>query len=128
MAMFDNIFAGDSGVASMLLNTMGISAQYIKKSSVYNPRTDTTEDTSVVKTVKISPLLKYSTYEIATLGLTKEDSKIIGKGSDFADITNSIDQLKIHGSVYTIMNHNEIWSGDKLAAVNMQVRLQKKKV
>lgn len=124
MAMFDSIFAGSKGLASTLLNTMGISGKYLKKTSTYNPRTDKTETSVTERDVVISPLLKYSAYEIANLGVGKDDAKVIGKGVDFSDIENSLDQIVVNGETYTIISHNKVYSGAELACVIMQVRKQ----
>lgn len=123
MAFFDGIFAGENGVGSILLNMMGVSATFVHKGDAeYDPRTDTLVENTVTKYVKVSPLLKYSVYEMGTLGLTQEDSKVIGKGDDFDEIVNKQDYLVINGIRFVIIDHKKTLSGDKTAVVTMQVR------
>lgn len=125
MAMFDNIFAGQNGLAVMLLKTMGVSGcKYLHKESSYDPRTDKTEETITEKTVTLSPPLKYSAYQIANLGVGKQDCKIIGDGVSFQNVQNSVDQVIVNGDTYTILDHKKLWSGAKIAAVILQVRKQ----
>lgn len=125
MAFFDSIFAGENGVGSLLLNMMGVSATFVHKGNIeYDPRTDTIAENTVTKNVKVSPLLKYSVYEMGTLGLTQEDSKVIGNGDDFDDIVNKQDYLVINGIRFVIIDNKKTFSGDKTAVVTMQVRKQ----
>lgn len=125
MALFDSIFSGKNGVGATLINLMGVPAVFIHKTvGEYDPRTDTISETSVEKSVKVSPLLKYSVYEMSNLGLTLEDSKVIGNGVDFPEIINKQDMLRINGSMYVIIDHKITYSGDLKAIVTMQVRKQ----
>ena len=125
MAMFDNIFAGQSGLALTLLKTMGVSGcKYIHKQFTYDPRTDKTEQVITQKTVTLSPPLKYSAYQIANLGIGKQDCKIIGDGISFQNVENSVDQVIVNGDTYTILDHKKVWSGSKVACVILQVRKQ----
>jgi hypothetical protein len=123
--IFDTIFSGSSGVGATLINLFGVNATFIhKESSEYNPRTDTYTEKKVEKSVKVSPLLKYSVYEMNTLGLTLEDSKVIGNGFDFPDVLNKEDMLRINGSNFVIIDHKVVYSGDNKAIITMQVRKQ----
>lgn len=120
---FDSIFAGSNGVGATLINLMGISAIYTHRGvGEYDPRTDTMKENETKSSVKVSPLLKYSVYEMDKLGLTLEDSKVIGKGNDFPDITNKQDSLEINGETFVIVDHKVVYSGESVAIVTMQVR------
>lgn len=127
--LFDNIFAGSSGLANTLLNLMGVAnAKYYRKNkpNAYDPLTPILErdyDTGYTITdVTVSPPLNYSAYEKANSDIQKEDCKAIGKGFDFPDIQNTVDKLEINGIMFVIVNHKKIYSGEQLAAVNLQLR------
>lgn len=125
MAMFDSIFAGSNGVASILLNTMGVSGvKLIRKSFEYNPRTDTTTETVMERDTTTSPPLKYKASEISALGVGKDDCKIIGKGDDYYDVVDKTDQILFQGDLFTVISHQHIYSGSKIACTVMQVRKQ----
>lgn len=125
MAMFDSIFAGSNGVASVLLNTMGVSGvKLIRKTSVYDPRTDSYTEETTERTTTTSPPLKYKASEIASLGVDKDDCKIIGKGVDFYDVVDKTDQILFQGTLFTVISHQHIYSGSEIACTVMQVRKQ----
>lgn len=127
MALFDNIFAGENGLASLLLNTMGISGVVFnhKIEGEYDPRTDTMSDEQIVsKTVTTSPILKFTTDEIAKLDISVEDCKLIGKGTDFEEVTDKVDTVVISGVTYMIISHKKACTGDSVGIVILQLRKQ----
>ena len=124
MALFDNIFSGLDGLANTLLDTLGTGAVYVKvvQSGVKDLRNDIVKKTVTRTSVIVSPPIKYTTYELANSDIVKEDCKIVGKGTDFTDVTNNIDRIEINGKVFTIISHKRAYSGELVATVELQVR------
>ena len=125
--LFDNIFSGEGGLADILLNQLGnVSATYVKKTLgdtvdiIKGTRTETTTSTTVI----VSPLLKYSAYETKVYGIQQGDSKVIGKGIDFANVQDNVDSITINSVTYMIVAHRDVNSGANKALVVLQVRKQ----
>lgn len=124
MALLDNVFAGEAGVANIILKTLGITGVFTHYESTYDPRTDITETKETKKAVTVSPPLKYSVDEIKTYGVTQEDTKFIGNGFDFTEVNNDVDTLLVNGGVYKIIKRFPVYSGTEIAMVSLQTRLQ----
>ena len=124
--LFDNIFRGKGGLADTLLNQLGnVSATYVKKTLgdidiIKGTRTETTTSTTVI----VSPLLKYSAYETKVYGIQQGDSKVIGKGIDFANVQDNVDSITINSVTYMIVAHRDVNCGANKALVVLQVRKQ----
>lgn len=122
--LFDKIFGKKGGVTATLLDLMGISATYTHVDKKYNPRMDSTVNKSEVKTVTISPILRYNAYEIANLHIEKDDAKILGNGSDYEEIKNGVDFFIVNGEKWMIVAHEKVYSGKEVALIKFQVRKQ----
>ena len=122
--LFDKIFGKKGGVTATLLDLMGISATYTHVDKKYNPRMDSTVNKSEVKTVTISPILRYNAYEIANLHIEKDDAKILGNGSDYEEIKNGVDFFIVNGEKWMIVAHEKVYSGKEVALIKFQVRRQ----
>ena len=125
-SLFDKIFGKKGGVTTTLLDLMGISATYTHVDKKYNPLMDSTVNKSTVKTVTISPILRYSAYEIANLHVEKDDAKILGNGSDYEDIKNGVDFFTVNKEKWMIVSHEKVSSGNEVALIKFQVRKQVK--
>ena len=125
-SLFDNIFGKKGGVTATLLDLMGISATYTRVDKKYNPRMDSTVNKSEVKTVTISPILRYNAYDIANLHIEKDDAKILGNGSDYEEIKDGIDFFTVNGEKWMIIAHEKVYSGNEVALIKFQVRKQVK--
>lgn len=127
MAFFDNIFAGQNGVASTLVDLFGVSGvvyTHVVKGE-YDPLTDTlAEDDVIVKTVTTTPIAKFTTDEIAKLGVQTSDCKVIGKGIDFEGVSEKTDTVTISGKTYMIVKAFPVYSGDSISAFTLQLREQ----
>ena len=123
-ALFDKIFGKKGGVTTTLLDLMGISATYTHVDKKYNPLMDSTVNKSTVKTVTISPILRYSAYEIANLHIEKDDAKILGNGSVYTEIRNGIDFFTVDGVKWVVVSHDKVYSGNEVALIKFQVRKQ----
>jgi len=124
LSLFDNIFGKRGGVTNTLLDLMGISATYTHVDKTYNPLTDATVNTSTVKTVTISPILRYSAYDIANFHIEKDDAKILGNGSDYEDLKDGVDFFTVNGEKWMIIAHEKVYSGNEVALIKFQVRKQ----
>lgn len=125
MSVFDSIFAGEGGLASSLLNAFGVSGvQYIKKTSQYNARTDTIEETVEQRVTTTTPPLNYKSYELSDSTIEVGDCKIIGRGSDYYDVVDKQDRILINNTYYIIISHKHVYSGNDIALTIMQVRKQ----
>lgn len=123
-SLFDKIFGKKGGVTTTLLDLMGISATYTHVDKKYNPLMDSTVSKSEVKTVTISPILRYSAYEIANLHIEKDDAKILGNGFDYDDIKNGVDFFTVNNEKWMIVAHEKVSSGNEVALIKFQVRKQ----
>lgn len=127
MALFDSVFSGENGIASVLINTLGMSGVTYKHSILgeYNPRTDTYEGSSfTTKTITTSPILRFTSSDEADFGIEQGDCKLIGKGSDFSDITNKSDMFIIFGKTYMVVNHKKVYTGENVGCIIFQLREQ----
>lgn len=123
MAMFDSIFAGQSGVAGQLLDLFGTKAVYTKViKGDYDPITNTSLDTSISSNVQVSPPLRYKTQGLVNSPIQFGDCKVVGKGTDFQDVNDKIDTITINGKLFTIIHHDNTYSGEQLASVTLYVR------
>lgn len=128
-ALFDKIFGGSKGVNVTLLDLFGISATFthIDKGK-YDPLLDQQHKSVIEKVITISPILRYSAYEIANLHIEKDDAKILANGEDFNDIEikNTVDFFVVNGEKWMIVRHEKVYSGNKCALIKFQVRKQVK--
>lgn len=123
-AMFDKIFGKQGKITSTLLDIFGISATFTHVDKKYNPLLDTTVNNSTVIDVTISPILKYSAYEIANLHIEKDDAKILGNGADYEVIKNGVDYFTVNGEKWMVVAHDKVSSGKDVALIKFQVRKQ----
>lgn len=123
MAMFDSIFSGQAGVAGQLLDLFGTKAVYTKViNGDYDPITNTSLDTTISSNVLVSPPLRYKAQGLVNSPIQFGDCKIIGKGTDFTDVSNNIDTITINGILFTIIHHDRTYSGEQVASVTLYVR------
>lgn len=128
MSVFDTIFAGEGGLASSLLNMFGISnVKLIKKTTTYDPTIDKIMEDVEERLTTTTPPLNYKSHELTQGNIEQGDCKVIGKGSDFFDVVDKQDKIYMLGSVYSIISHKNVYSGNDIALVIMQVRKQQVK-
>lgn len=137
MAFFDNIFAGQDGIAQQLLTKLGVDATIeYKATEAYDPLTGTeTEDTPEVDLlVKATPPLEYKTCEIDHTSILSGDSKCIVSSYD-ADEQNTTQLdleramrsiIKFSTESYKIIKIDTVYSGDDRAIYQFQLRRVRK--
>ena len=125
-ALFDKIFGGSKGVNATLLDLFGISGTFTHIEKKYNPLLDQTINNSTVIELTVSPILRYSAYEIANLHVEKDDAKILANGKDFdgIEIKNTVDFFVVNGEKWMVVRHEKVYSGNKCALIKFQVRKQ----
>ena len=127
MVMFDNIFAGKSGVAQGLLKLMGIKATITMPSSYqYDPSTGVdVETTGNVYTAKCAPPASYNVNEINGSNILQGDVKLtIGteaiNGESYKDLERAT--VEVNSKVFNVVNVNPIVSGEDTPIIILQLR------
>ena len=127
--LFDTIFAGASGVAENLLHTLGITAVVkLRPDTTYNPSTgDQTELVPDEITVYASPPESYGINEIDGTNIVTGDVKNT-IGANPLNIANVAQEeleraeLIINGETLKIVAVNPVYSGNSIAAYELQMR------
>lgn len=126
MGLFDDIFAGDTGVAKILVDELsGVTgAVTVLTPGTYDPATDTQlAGSSTDVSVSASPPLKYKKSEIDGTSILRGDSFVIIPASDLVvDFFNNMSKYGANGETFTIIMKEEIWSGDEISAYKLQLR------
>jgi len=126
--LFDDIFAGENGIAKVLTDELGGVAGVLTFSTpgTYDPETDE-QVAGDMDTISLysSPLLQYGINEIDETNIKKDDCYILVSGYDVTETI--VNQLVSYtqtstGETFTIVSHKPIYSGDSIAEYKLQLR------
>jgi len=127
--MFDDIFAGENGVANTLLDVMGIhSTLKVVTDDNYHPETgDDLPDDFQEFEVRSSPPMAYNINEIDGSNILQGDMKIIISATEIKDLGLKKSDLErgmitTNGETFSIVNVKSYVSGNMNAAFELQVR------
>jgi hypothetical protein len=129
--LFDNIFAGPSGLAETLLKTLGLNQGATVKllqTGTYAPKTGSDpKDPLETVVVNASPPIEYALNQIDGTNILKGDVQNIIGASDL--ITAGVpkerliqSKLNINGEDLTIISAEPIVSGTLVSAYTLQMR------
>jgi len=123
--IFDGIFAGETGVASSLLNIFGTSMtlEYGGTDGSYNPLTGTTtQSTPISDSAKASPPEPFTVREREGTVIEEGDLKTIIKAYGLTGAPPVGAKATLYGVVYRVAWVGPIYSGDEVAAYTLALR------
>jgi len=134
MAFFDDIFAGQNGVANQILDMLGVSATIeLKAIEGYDPITGVETETIAPQniTVKASPPEEYKTKEIDGTSILEGDIKTIISSYDVEQASFDLKRLErslitFSQETFKIISVEFVYSGDEKVVYNLQLRRVKK--
>ena len=130
-SLFDNIFAGSSGVANSLLSALGITAVItVSGDANYDPATgDELAPDTTDYTVKCAPPEPYNINEIDGTNILQGDVKItIGAANLHKDISQLLPhqleraEITINDEILQIAGVTPNYSGEQVATYDLQCR------
>jgi hypothetical protein len=123
--LFDGIFAGETGVASTLLNLFGTSAtlEYGATDSALDPLTGVvTPGTAVSDTLTAAPPEPFTVMEREGTVIKEGDLKTIVKAYGLTGEPPVGAKVTLYGVVYRVVWVGPIYSGDEVSAYTLALR------
>lgn len=120
----DSVFCGLNGVAKMLVDEYGTTAQVKSISDGgYDPRTGTaTEGTAVIVTVHCSPPAAYDWQDINGQSVLQGDVKILVPATEMENPPKPGAIISVRGDDFQVVRCSPIASGNQIAVWEIQLR------
>jgi hypothetical protein len=128
--LLDKVFAGKKGVANVLLETLGGSAELVRvgEQGKYHPETDTYDSTpNEALTISFAPETVKKNVLTHVDGVQILAGDLVGVTTAMAidrPIRNNIDQIILDGTAYLIVSTEMIRSGNETVMIRILARKQ----
>lgn len=105
-----------------VVQTFGTTVKFVATTVTFDPATDTQSEASRTHTTKVTPPERYKKSLIDGTNIRVRDANFILPAKDLAFTPERDMKVIIGSNTFTVVDFEELYSGEKIAAYKIQVR------